>query len=53
MLLSVAMFLLVNTGFSQNAQCDGGQSEVQDNSFLEQTIEFDNYQTKTMDLYIK
>jgi hypothetical protein len=52
LLLSIAMFLLVNTGFSQNTQREKSQSEVQDKSFSEQTIEIDNYQTKTMDLYI-
>jgi len=46
------MLLLVNTGFSQNTQGENTQCEVQDKSFPEQTIEFDNYQTKTMDLYI-
>ncbi len=52
LLLSIAMSLLVNTGFSQNTQGEKSQCEVQEKSFLEQTIEFDNYQTKTMDLYI-
>jgi len=49
---TVAMFMFVNTGFSQNSQNKKMLVKVENSNFSKQDVVFDNFESKTMDLYI-
>lgn len=49
---TVAIFLFVNTGFSQNTKEKKIENEKINLNLSSQDISFDNYEAKIMDLYI-